>query len=69
MLETQEIDAGVRISLKIDGSEVGRAYLYILHNDLHKRPFGLMEDVFLDTQYRGKNHGEDLVNKVVEEAK
>lgn len=26
--------------------EVARAYLYLMYNDLHSEPFGLMEDVF-----------------------
>ena len=45
---------GVRFSVSENGREVARAYLFVMHNDLHEEPFGLMEDVFVDEQVRGK---------------
>ena len=36
---------GIRISITDNGFEVGRAYIYLMHNNLHDRPFALMEDV------------------------
>ena len=38
-------------------------------NDLHERPFGLMEDVFVDPGHRGSEIGTTLVKCVVAEAK
>ena len=35
-----------------DGREVGRAFLYVLRNDLHPEPFGFVEDVFVDASAR-----------------
>lgn len=52
-----------------DNKEVGRAYLYILHNDLHERPFGFIEDVFVEEEYRGQGVGSQLVKNMMEEAK
>lgn len=60
---------GIRVSVADDGVEVGRAYLYLMHNDLHKQPFGLMEDVYIDELYRGQGAGSRLVEKIVELAK
>jgi len=60
---------GVKFYIKEGGKEIARAYLYLLTNDLHKEPFGLMEDVFVDESLRGQGIGTQLVNKVVEEAK
>lgn len=60
---------GVRLSLTANGKEVGRAYLYVLRNDLHAKPFGFMEDVFVDDQHRGNGYGEALVKRVIDEAK
>jgi len=51
------------------GREVGRAFLYIMHNDLHNHPFGLMEDVYIEKEARGSGLGTDLVRRVVEVAK
>jgi GNAT superfamily N-acetyltransferase len=68
--ENRNIEAtGIRISVIDDGTEVGRAYIYIIHNDLHDQPFGLMEDVYVDETYRGKGVGSELVKQVIELAK
>lgn len=48
---------------------MARAYLYIMKNDLHKEPFGLMEDVFVDENLRGQGIGTELVKKVIKTAR
>jgi GNAT superfamily N-acetyltransferase len=69
-LKTQRIEAyGIRITHEVDGEEVGRAYLYVMTNDLHKEPFGFMEDVFVKDGHRKGGLGSVLVNKVIEEAR
>ena len=60
---------GVRVSVSENGRELGRATLFIMTNDLHDRPFGLLEDVFVEEDARGKGVGSELVGKVIEEAK
>ena len=66
----QDIDAkGIRIAILDNGLEIGRAYIYLMQNDLHDRPFGLMEDVYVDESYRGQGIGSKLVAKVIEVAK
>ena len=60
---------GIKFYVEENGKEVGRAYLYILKNDLHKEPFGFMEDVYIDESQRGKGLGTGLVNTLIEEAK
>lgn len=60
---------GIRFSLVIDGKEIARAYLYLMRNNLHEEPFGLMEDVYVESSSRGKSLGKQLVLKVIEEAK
>ena len=49
--------------------EVARAYLYIMHNDLHQEPFGLLEDVYVAENKRGKGLGTQLVQQVIQAAK
>lgn len=34
-------------------------------NDLHREPFGLLEDVFVDESARGRGIGTELVRRVV----
>ncbi len=49
--------------------ELARAFLYIMQNDLHKRPFALLEDVFVDSAKRGQGLGTELIKKAISEAK
>ena len=49
--------------------EVGRAFLYVMHNELHTQPFGFMEDVYIDEEMRGQGLGTSLVKEVINKAK
>jgi len=69
-IHRKEINAlGVKFYILQNDKEVARARLYLLYNDLHPEPFGLMEDVFIDETLRGKGYGSKLVNAVLEEAR
>lgn len=61
------------VAVKIEAVEgeqiIGHAYLYIIYNDLHKEPFGWLEDVFVEGKYRSQGVGRSLVKKIIEEAK
>lgn len=52
-----------------DNKEIARAHLYIMYNDLHDRPFGFMEDVYVNESLRGQGTGTELVNKIIKLAK
>lgn len=52
-----------------EGKEVARAFLFLITNDLHSEPYGLMEDVFVDESQRGQGLGTSLVKAVIEKAK
>ena len=67
--ESKKSSEGIRFSVKENEKEIGRAYLYIMHNDLHSRPFGLMEDVYIAESYRGQGIGTKLVKQIIEKAK
>ena len=60
---------GLRFSVVIDGKEMGRAFLYILYNDLHEEPFGFLEDVYIEENLRGQGIGTQLLNEVINEAR
>ena len=61
--------SGIKFFIEREGREIARAHLYLLYNDLHKRPFGLLEDVYVDEAHRGQGLGTILVKAVLEEAK
>src|SRR3989338_1102120 len=67
--EKQSNSFAIRFSAEENGVAIGRAYLYILTNDLHPEPFGLMEDVFVEEPYRGQGIGTTLIKAVIEEAR
>jgi GNAT superfamily N-acetyltransferase len=60
---------GIRFSSGGADGEVARAYLYIMTNDLHDAPFGLLEDVFVAESERGSGLGTALVNEVIAAAR
>ena len=60
---------GVRFSVSSDGREIARAYLYVMTNDLHKAPFGLLEDVHVDESQRGGGMGSALVREALATAR
>lgn len=60
---------GVKFFVEENKKEVARAFLYIMKNDLHKEPFGFLEDLFVDESLRGQGIGTELLNNVIAEAK
>ena len=59
----------IRFSLHHNGQEIARAFLYLIKNDLHDQPYGLLEDVFVQEEWRSKGYGKQMVQAVIEEAK
>lgn len=60
---------GIKFFIERDNKEVARAYLYILKNDLHKEPFGFMEDVYVDESSRGQGLATKLLAELIASAK
>ena len=58
----------IRSSIDKEGTEIARAYLYILTNDLHDAPFGFIEDVYVNSAHRGTGAGRELLNAVLTRA-
>ena len=68
-IKQKSINAGgIKLFMEDGGKEVAHAYLYILKNDLHEQPFGLMEDVFVDENYRSQGLGTKLVVELIKAA-
>lgn len=64
----QVISKSKKFTARDNNKEVGSAYLYVLYNDFHTRPFGFIEYVFVDEDYRGEGIGSQLVKNMMEEA-
>lgn len=61
--------SGIKCYISVNGVEIARAFLYILKNELHNRPFGLLEDLFVAESFRGKGYGKRLIQEVIKKAK
>jgi GNAT superfamily N-acetyltransferase len=53
----------------MDDREVGRAWLYIIKNDLHDNPYGLLEDLWVEPDARGMGNGYALIQDIYTRAK
>ncbi|MFH1254875.1 MAG: GNAT family N-acetyltransferase [bacterium] len=60
---------GIKLFMEDNGREIGHAYLYILKNDLHEKPFGFMEDVFVEEEYRSQGLGTKIIEALIKAAK
>ncbi|MFH1583297.1 MAG: GNAT family N-acetyltransferase [Candidatus Falkowbacteria bacterium] len=68
-IKQEKIKAGgIKLHVEDNGKEIARAYLYILKN-IHDQPFGFMEDVFVDENYRSKGLGTKLIKELIKAAK
>ncbi len=59
----------IKIIMEEAGKVVGRVYLYIVLNDLHAEPYGLIEDLYVEEAARGRGVGTELIKVAVTEAK
>ena len=67
-VKTEKASA-IKFTVEEGGKVVGRVYLYLLYNNLHEEPFGFLEDLFVEEEYRKQGVGKKLVNAVIQEAK
>jgi len=59
-----------RISVSDDvGDELGHVYLFLIINDVHDRPYGLVENLYVREDVRGRGIGGKLLQSVIALAK
>lgn len=69
-IQNKKIEArGIKFFIEKEGTEIARGFLYILNNELHEKPFGFMEDVYVEKAYQGKGYGVKIIRELIEEAK
>ncbi len=67
--EVKKEGYAVKFTAEQDGQKVGWAYVYLIFNERHSSPYGLMENVYVEQEFRGKGIGTSLVKAVIQEAK
>jgi len=60
---------GIKISAYEDGEEAGWVYFYIISNDLHKEPVGIIENLFVHEKFRRLGIGSALIKNLINKAK
>ncbi len=70
IIQSEAKCSGIKFFIKNDKEEeIGRAFLYLMYNDLRDEPFGMLEDIFIKESERGGGIGTELVKNVIEKAK
>lgn len=64
--QLNRFNKGIKLEYHENGERLGRATIYILHNELQDRPFGLLEDVFVEPGHRRRGIGSILTNEAVQ---
>ena len=65
-IKTTTVEAkGIKFSIIESEREIARAYLYLIHNDLHQEPFALLEDVYVAEDNRGRGLGTQLIREAI----
>lgn len=68
-VQVNKTSSYIHFSVKKNGQEIARAFLYLIYNGLHSDPYGLLEDLFVDESFRGQGIGTGLVVDVIAAAK
>lgn len=65
----ERVSTSIKYYIEEDGTEVARASIFLIQNDLHEEPYGFLEDVFVHEDYRKQGYGSKIVKHTIEEAK
>lgn len=66
--ETKEVSVAIRLAYLLEGKEAGHVRLYLIRNDKHRRPYGLVEDLFVEEVFRGKGVATSLMRSLMTRA-
>lgn len=66
--QLNRFNKGIKLEYHENGERLGRATIYILYNELHDQPFGLLEDLFVEPGHRKRSIGSKLTNEAVQYA-
>lgn len=59
----------IKFELIEDGVQLARATGIVVRNELHKEPYMLLEDVFVQEEHKGNGYGQILVKSVIASAR
>ena len=59
----------VKLTAEEGGKIIAWGFLYIIKNDRHPEPYGLIENIYVEQEYRGQGIGSRLLRDLVQEGK
>ena len=59
----------IKFEMKENGKKAASGYLYLIFQDRHREPYGLMENIYVEQAYRNRGLGTTLVERIIAEAK
>ena len=69
-MQIKEIPARAKIiTVEEDSQVVARGRLYLIENNLHTKPCGFIEDVYVKESHRGKGLGKKIILEIIDQAK
>lgn len=72
MLKEQVLqDASYQIKFTVheEGELMGWGFLVVINNDRHQEPYGIMENVYVLPEHRGKGYGKQITSAIIKKAK
>ncbi|MEK7541841.1 MAG: GNAT family N-acetyltransferase [Patescibacteria group bacterium] len=58
----------IKFEMQERGTKAAWGYLYLIFQDRHREPYGLMENIYVQPQYRNRGLGTTLVERIIQEA-
>ena len=55
--------------MKEAGKTIAWGYLYLIFQDRHREPYGLLENIYVEKEYRSRGLGSLLIRQMIAEAK
>jgi GNAT superfamily N-acetyltransferase len=69
-IQNQELlTKATKLFLSNEGKQIARVIVYLIKNESHNNPYALIEDLFVNEEYRKQGYGKQLMLAAIEEAK
>lgn len=67
--ERQDKAYTIKFSIDVEDRVAGWGFLIVIQNDRHKEPYGMMENIYIEEEFRGNGYGKKIVSTIIEKAK
>lgn len=59
----------IKFEMRADDKKAAWGYLYLIFQDRHREPYGLMENIYVEPEYRNRGLGSTLIARIIREAR